>query len=288
MPRPYLPQRLLELSGIYTIYYFQFESGYVFHGESHDFWELVYIDYGIAQIGAGPQVHLMKQGDIILHQPNEFHTICADQAVNIFVVTFACHSEAMAVFQGYRGTANASQRRIINRMIQEAEQTFGYVLDVPRNEGLEPVANAPTGGDQMVEILLLQLLLELSRAPEESVTLFPKELPSGQCQKNSIEQAITMMRGNLDGSLTIRQLCREMGMSPTMLQTLIHKYTGSSVMAFYQHLRIEESRRALREGDMNVTQIAMKLGYSSVQAFSRQFTRLLGVSPREYQKMVRG
>lgn len=287
MAMPYLPRQLIELSGLYTIYYFQFESGYVFHGESHDFWELVYIDYGMAQIGAGPQVHLMKQGDIILHQPNEFHTIYADQAVNIFVVTFACRSEAMDAFRGYRGRVDEAQRRIISRLIREAKATFGHVLDVPLDEGLRPTADAPAGGEQMVELLLTQLLLELSRAPEKPLPLLSGALLQGTGEKNPIEQTVGIMRDNLDGTLTIRRLCREIGMSQTLLQKLIHKYTGSSAMAFYQHLRIEESRRALRDGELNVTQIAMKLGYSSVQAFSRQFTRLLGVSPRAYQKMVR-
>ena len=59
-------------------------------------------------------------------------------------------------------------------------------------------------------------------------------------------------------------------------------------MAYYQRLRIQESRRLLRQGRMSVSRVAAELGYSSPQAFSRQFKRVTGVCPTEYLTMVNG
>ena len=43
----------------------------------------------------------------------------------------------------------------------------------------------------------------------------------------------------------------------------------------------------IRAGQMNVSQIAAHLNYSSVQQFSRQFKTKFGVSPNEFAKSIR-
>ena len=37
---------ILKVTDLYTLYYFQHKSGYRFEGESHDFWEIIYVDHG--------------------------------------------------------------------------------------------------------------------------------------------------------------------------------------------------------------------------------------------------
>ena len=49
-------ERPLRVGRLYSLHYFQFAAGYIFPGESHDFWEMVYIDRGEADIGAGEEI----------------------------------------------------------------------------------------------------------------------------------------------------------------------------------------------------------------------------------------
>ena len=95
------------------------------------------------------------------------------------------------------------------------------------------------------------------------------------------------MREHPDGSLTFEALCRHSGLCATALKSAFRRVNGMGVMEYYRRLRLEEARRLLREGRYNVTQTAEKLGYSSVNAFSRQFRALLGVTPTGYLKSVR-
>jgi len=48
-------------------------------------------------------------------------------------------------------------------------------------------------------------------------------------------------------------------------------------------LRIEKAKELLLFKDMNISEVAYKLGYSSNAHFSRQFKKLVGVSPSIYQ-----
>ncbi len=48
----------------------------------------------------------------------------------------------------------------------------------------------------------------------------------------------------------------------------------------------EGSKKYIRSGNMNISQIADKLGYDSIHHFSRQFKLRTGMTPTEYQKSV--
>ena len=61
---------LIPISKIVTIHYFEFEKDFVSSGESHDFWEFVYIDKGEAIVTEGKQKLILKQGEGYFHKPN--------------------------------------------------------------------------------------------------------------------------------------------------------------------------------------------------------------------------
>ena len=48
-------------------------------------------------------------------------------------------------------------------------------------------------------------------------------------------------------------------------------------------LRIEKAKELLLFKDINISEVAFKLGYSSNAHFSRQFKKLVGISPSKYQ-----
>ena len=52
-------------------------------------------------------------------------------------------------------------------------------------------------------------------------------------------------------------------------------------------MKIDAARRMIREGRLNIAQIASQLGFSSVHYFSRRFKALTGMSPSEYARSVK-
>lgn len=48
--------------------------------------------------------------------------------------------------------------------------------------------------------------------------------------------------------------------------------------------KIEKSRELIKDGSLNLTQIAEMLSYDSIQSFSRVFKRVVGMSPSAYMK----
>ena len=72
----------------------------------------------------------------------------------------------------------------------------------------------------------------------------------------------------------------------TNLKTIFKSVTGMGVMEYYRGLKIDAAKTLLREGGGNITQIADKLGYTSVNYFSRYFKQATGMTPSEYTQSI--
>ncbi len=284
------PRNEIVIRGLYSLHYFQFASGYVFEGEKHDFWEMVYIDRGEAEIGADNDVRRLDAGQLLFHQPNEFHTIWADYAsgANIFVISFDCKSRAMNMFRSKQFTLRSPQRMLLSRLIAEGQRVFGPVLDVSDQKELHPLTEGPRGGVQRLVLYLTQLLLDLLEGeptPPAAPSRF--RLTEEEDFAPVLRRTRELMTAFPDGTLRFSQVCRDVGLSSTVFKERFKRYAGVTVMEYYRRLRIEEARRRLRAGDMNIAQVADALGYSSPAAFSRQFKRQMKMTPREYLCTIR-
>ena len=63
---------------IYTVHYFEYSNTFSFEGESHDFWEFIYVDKGNVNIVAGSEPISLVKNEIFFHEPNEFHSVKTD------------------------------------------------------------------------------------------------------------------------------------------------------------------------------------------------------------------
>ena len=84
--------------------------------------------------------------------------------------------------------------------------------------------------------------------------------------------------------LSLRMMARRYFMNEKYLGRLFIKECGTSYASFVNGIRIEEAKRALAESEKPVLDIALSLGYESVNYFNRRFRNAVGLSPTEYRK----
>ena len=96
---PLYLEKPLEIRQIYTVHYFEYSSNYAFAGESHDFWEFLYVDKGSLHVTADQHSYDLSRGQLIFHAPGEFHALSANGVVapNLVVVSFRCDDPARDV-----------------------------------------------------------------------------------------------------------------------------------------------------------------------------------------------
>ncbi|MBR5539966.1 MAG: helix-turn-helix domain-containing protein [Clostridia bacterium] len=282
-------RREITVDAIVTVHYFEHAKNYVFEGEKHDFWELVYVDKGRLEAVSEDQGFELTQGQMIFHKPNEFHNLYANGTVapNLVIVTFVCRSPAMAFFENRIAYVTARQRELLARIVEEGRRAFTgplgdpYTLQMPRDP------NAPFGCEQLINLYLETLLIDMVRsAAPESERPKPSSSIKTRSDNDLVARIIRHMEEHLSDNLSFSAICQYSAQSATNLKTIFKAVTGQGVMEYYRKLKIDQAKILLRESNGNITQIADNLGYTSVQYFSRHFKQATGMTPREYTLSV--
>ena len=120
----------ITVGKIFSIHYFEYMRDFVFRGESHDFWEFMYVDKGSVIVQGGEHQFTLHAGDIIFHEPNEFHAIrsVGNSSPNLVAVSFVSHSPAMGEFRGKKMTLNMEERTLISHILDTARKVLSCLL----------------------------------------------------------------------------------------------------------------------------------------------------------------
>lgn len=287
--QPTALRRDIAVPAVVTVHYFEYARDYVFEGEKHDFWELLYVDKGEVEVMADDTGYCLKQGEMIFHKPGEFHNVFANGLVapNLVVVAFVCASPAMAYFEGKVVKAEEVERELLARIVHEARDAFSNPLDDPGSLKMERASSSAFGSEQMIGLLLEQMLIRMvRRGAQRDVAVKTSSSVKRRSDHDLVQRIIAYMQDNACGTLTFSQVCRFSAQSATNLKTIFKSVTGMGVMEYYRGLKIDVAKTLLREGGGNITQIADKLGYTSVNYFSRYFKQATGMTPSEYTQSI--
>ena len=96
-----------------------------------------------------------------------------------------------------------------------------------------------------------------------------------------------LLQDNLYGQLTLSDITASLGYGKTYLSTVFKRVYGQSIMEYYEALKLNEAKYLLRDGSLSVSQISDHLGFSSPQYFSKRFSKVVKMSPRQYISSVR-
>lgn len=83
--------------------------------------------------------------------------------------------------------------------------------------------------------------------------------------------------------LTVADLARAAHLSPAHFSRSFRDAFGESPHAYLLTRRLERAAALLRSTDRSITEICLMVGWSSLGSFSTSFSRMFGISPRQYR-----
>ena len=93
---------------------------------------------------------------------------------------------------------------------------------------------------------------------------------------------ISVLKANISKNITIEDIAELCNMSPSNLKKTFTKYSGVSIIKYFNSLKIEKAQKLLSEG-YTVKETASALGYTDQNYFSVVFKRITGQSPLKYK-----
>jgi AraC-like DNA-binding protein len=88
--------------------------------------------------------------------------------------------------------------------------------------------------------------------------------------------------------LDVQALARRAHTSPAHFSRRFKRTFGETPHQYVLTRRIERAKHLLRETDRSVTEISLDVGFQSLGSFSAKFKELVGGTPTEYRRKVRG
>ena len=260
----------LHVDGIYTFFYQEKEQGFLFPGESHPMPELTYVDQGGLHSVVEGQDLLLKQGDLVIYGSNQWHMQYADIGVapRFVTISFDVSGVDLAPLLNRKFTAPQSVATLLQNMLREQEFMDAYSNDIILYQ---------------LNLLLLQLQREAA-SPKAGKLQTSNAVHS---ENEIIRQAQQFISAHIREKLSVPLVARQVDVSPSYLTALFHKNLQISPGEYIRRIKLQESKQMIRENDLNFTEIAAQLHYSTVHHFSRQFKEKFGITPTEYAKSVR-
>ena len=94
-----------------------------------------------------------------------------------------------------------------------------------------------------------------------------------------IAEVVQYLRQTFTEPIKMDELAQRASMSPSSFYQHFKAVTSVSPLQFQKQLRLTEARRLLLMGGVSVAQAAFQVGYESASQFSREYTRMFGLSP---------
>lgn len=271
----FYPVKQIAVKGIYTIINTKKRPDFVFEGESHPFWEMVYVKNGSVGVSADERIYSLSEGDIIFHKPMEFHRIWSSEnsSPHLHILTFELEGNKVSELENVTRKLDEASKIMLGRCMEKGKKAFefsrsGAVASVIDERYCQEYCNA----------LEDFLLLHASMGRTESL---PAESSSSS---KLFSDTVLYLRDNISEKLTVEAIADRFFVSPSRIKKLFAKYSGIGVITYFNNMKILEAQKLLREG-LTVNETAETLGFANQFYFSSVFKKTTGMTPSHFKHL---
>ena len=238
--------------------------------------EICYIESGSGQFIVNGRAFPVNRGDLVIIRCNDTHDMITDDLnpMRVYYYEFfikasardqSPYSDIMFMLQSAAAGHNVSHHQY------ELEAVFaGLFREMDRQDRFY--------GSYM-ETCSVQLLIQVYRAFGQAEADGPVEA----AQKASLAGEIARyIESNVEKLSELDVLGKVFNYSYSYLASLFREAMGISLFQYYDQKRFEKAVSLLCEGSASIGEIAERLQYQSVSAFSKAFKKRFGMSPSVY------
>jgi AraC family transcriptional regulator len=178
---------------------------------------------------------------------------------------------------------------VMDRLKAQIEQPMLACRHERLTSGLAELCDEAAAPDNVFELfaegwatLALAHMVRVCRTSE------PAHAPmQGGLSARALRRVDDYIRANLAEKILLSDLCSLADLSQRHFLRAFGQSAGTTPHKYILRLRIEESKRRLRETDESMTEVALAAGFSHSQHFATSFRNAVGLSPTSYRGCIR-
>ena len=242
----------------------------------HEFYELVLVISGSGVQKVNGDEAPLQPGAVFLLTPADFHEVepNAGERLELINIGFATEAPDKDVLDLLLGAVEPWQ------MVESGQRLEALTLEFRR---LLNEQNTQQLGFRRVMLGCLdRILIELARQRYSSDRTHA-ELQN----RTNVQRAVAYIHHHFREPLSLAQLAAQAHLSTHYFSQTFHRATGAPFHAYLTDLRLRFAHTLLEIGDLNVTEVCLASGFSSLSAFERAFRREYGLSPAAFGRSLK-
>lgn len=277
---PYTFNRVLpriQINEILGYYYSIRNSEYYFKGESHGYFELTYVDRGILNTEVDGKSYELKEKDLIIYGPGQFHTQSIPKGQSCSYVTVIFDMDT-TVFE----EESDKYHLLLNKIFPYDKKIYFLIKTFVQ----ESTSDIPYMNSLMLcllqEIVVRLLQYEfIGQRKEHPVTSVRQHY-----QDELLEEILKYIEDTICEPLTVEEICQKFSLSRSSLQLLFKENLNQTPKKYINDLKLERASQMIRENKYTISEIALMLGFTSIHYFSKAFAQKYNLAPSEYSKQI--
>ena len=101
----------------------------------------------------------------------------------------------------------------------------------------------------------------------------------------AVSEAISYVRSNIDKPISLKTVAETLHFSQGYFSCLFKKETGINFSKFVTQNKTQLACKLLSETDMSISEVAFRIGFSDVRAFSKYFKSINDITPSRYRQL---
>jgi AraC-like DNA-binding protein len=255
------------------------DAGVPSYGEHHNLIEWVFGISGKAELALDGQRYEVNGGDLAVIPMRKPHLERIFERKQSFHLLWFCafpHKNSVTVHSSSYHGGNRFQ------LIESAAIDGRHDLCPLYVRSADEALTRGKGWVNLIRATVIEVLVRAVRHLEERGTGLTPVASRG----SMVEIAKSYIQAHFSRPLTLKEISKEVFLSPNYFSTLFAQATGSTVFDFVQMVRLDEAQRLLKETRLPVRDVAKHAGFQTAAHFTRSFRQQTGASPREFRRAV--
>jgi AraC-like DNA-binding protein len=229
----------------------------------HFSYELIFIEEGEMRVHINGHSHTLGSGDIAVITPGDVHRLEKTGSAKGAVLIFGERnfSDFNLIFSDY-----ALESSVLHYPEARIDDFIKKVQALRDNR---LIAICFKG---YINTLFCEFLTRNSLLSKTSVQ-----------NNNTIIKALAHISRKFDSGINLEITARQLGVSRSYLSTAFKKMVGCNFNEYINIIRVEKSKRLLRDSVAPIEDIGMECGFSNQRTFDRVFKKIADVTPKEYR-----
>lgn len=247
----------------------RFQNHITHHIHWHEEIEILYFTKGSAVISCDLKELSVKENDIVFINGKELHS----GTLRGYGSAYFCIHVNTDFFHNLIGSEYVIFKNLITD--DECSALLERIVSRQSSESFK---------DTVVQKRELYELFALLSDRHVSSVLNEEDYKNKFKKLDTFNSIVEYINKHYSEDLNVTSLANQFFISPSYFAHLFKKKSGKSVIEYINEIRIAHARSFLEMEDTPIGSIALLVGFSDMNYFSRKFKALVGMTPTEYKK----